>query len=297
MSDSLPTHLSKSLKIVAGFATVEVRDTQGDLIDIDAVENAMYKFMSQSRSLHFEHSLPIGEILRWERKEKDGKPAIFIEAFLYDNEATKEIWQKIQNGEIHGFSIRGIAKNKINGKITELELYEISLVFQPANQEAILVNAIEKSKKENFITVMKSKLQTPLPIKSHTFIDVMKSKVKKINDYSQYETLLNDVWKRYTNLIDIIYDQDSNMFIAELNQISSDIQKFKQSIPEISTYADNLIDVINDVVNQVKSLTAESPDVQKKLMASLLKIVNGRFMEWFVNTRYVIDKIKRKTNV
>ena len=301
MSDSLPTHLSKSLKIVAGFATVEVRDTQGDLIDIDAVENAMYKFMSQSRSLHFEHSLPIGEILRWERKEKDGKPAIFIEAFLYDNEATKEIWQKIQNGEIHGFSIRGIAKNKMNGKITELELYEISLVFQPANQEAILVNAIEKSKKENFITVMKSKLQTTAtattPTPRITFVDVMKSKVKKINDYSQYETLLNDVWKRYTNLIDIIYDQDSNMFVAELDQISSDIQKFKQLIPEISTYADNLIDVINDVVNQVKSLTAENPDVQKKLMASLLKIVNGRFMEWFVNTRYVIDKIKRKINI
>ena len=91
-----PNEFFKSLRIVSGFATVEVRDTQGDLIDTDAVENAMYKFMTQSRSLHFEHSLPIGEILRWERREKDGRDAIWIEAYLYDNEATKEIWQKIQ---------------------------------------------------------------------------------------------------------------------------------------------------------------------------------------------------------
>jgi hypothetical protein len=266
-------HVAKSLRIVSGFASVEVRDVQGDLISIDAIDDAMYKFMTQSRSLHFEHSLPVGEILRWERRDKDGKDAIWIDAYLYDNEATKEIWQKIQDGEIHGFSIRGIAKNRSNGKITELELYEISLVFQPANQEALIVNAIEKSARGKYIEILKTR----------------HSKVSA----EFYESQLNEIWKLYNSLIDIIYDQTVNDFIDGLERLSTEILKFKQ----LNVDTDTLIAVINDAINQAKSLTNQDPDSQKKFLATILKMVSGGFINWFVNVKYVIDKMKRGINI
>jgi hypothetical protein len=259
----------KSLRIVSGFASVEVRDSQGDLIDIDAIENAMYKFMTQSRSLHFEHSLPIGEILRWERREKDGKDAIWIEAYLYDNEATKEIWQKIQNKEIHGFSIRGIAKNRMNGKITDLELYEISLVFQPANQEAVLVSAFEKSNSGKFIQVLKT----------------------RHDKAAFYEMQLNNVWKLFNDITDAIYDQTVNDVITKLETLRSELLKFKDLTD--GSFTDNLVAVLNDAINQAKSIDQNDPDIQRKLLSAIMKMVSGRFMDWFVNTKYAVDKMKR----
>jgi len=266
-----PNEFFKSLRIVSGFATVEVRDTQGDLIDIDAVENAMYKFMTQSRSLHFEHSLPIGEILRWERREKDGRDAIWIEAYLYDNEATKEIWQKIQSKEIHGFSIRGIAKNRMNGKITDLELYEISLVFQPANQEAILVSAFEKSNSGKFIEILKA----------------------RHNKVLFYETQLNYVWELFNDITDAIYEQTTADVVAKMEELSSEVLKFKDLNPDVEKFTDTLVAVLRDAVNQVKSIDQTDPDVQKKMISAIMRMVSGRFMDWFVNVKYVIDKMKR----
>jgi hypothetical protein len=260
----------KSLRIINGFASVEIRDSQGDLIDIDAIENAMYKFMTQSRSLHFEHSLPIGEILRWERRDKDGKDALWIEAYLYENETTKEIWKKILNKEIHGFSIRGIAKQRSNGKITDLELYEISLVFQPANPQAILVSAFEKSNGGKFIEMLKSRHNKAL----------------------FYESELNNVWKLYLSIGDAIYDQTIDDVISKLEVLSSEVLKFKDLNADVSKDTEVLVAGLKDAINQARTLNQNEPDVKKKL-SLIMRMVNSRFMDWFVNTKYAIDKLKR----
>jgi hypothetical protein len=263
----------KSLRIINGFASVEIRDTQGDLIDIDAVEQAMYKFMTQSRSLHFEHSLPIGEILRWERREKDGLDAIWIEAYLYDNEATKEIWNKIQNKEIHGFSIRGIAKNRINGKITDLELYEISLVFQPANPEAVLTSAFEKSNSGKYIEVLKSRLN---------------------NKTVFYESQINKVWRLFMSITDEIFEGTVDKVIVKLETLKSEVLTFKDLSPEIVSETDNLVAVINDAIGEAQKIKSEEKaDVQKILLRQTMRMVSGRFMSWFVYAKYLVDNMKR----
>jgi hypothetical protein len=260
-------HIAKSLKIVSGFASVEVRDTQGDLIDIDALDNAMYKFMTQSRSLHFEHSLPIGEILRWERREKDGKDAIWIDAYLYDNEAAKEIWNKIQNGEIHGFSIRGIAKNRSNGKITDLELYEISLVFQPANQEAILVNAIEKSRNGTFIQMLKSKLK---PSKS--------------------DLNIKDVWTVYTEITNSLYSVPIDDLIAKYQKLKDVMTPFGK----VNEQTEFVLKMLNDVIKNVESTKDISNKmVRNRILHSINSIFSTAFMKWFTDTDYILSKVSK----
>jgi hypothetical protein len=263
----------KSLRIVSGFASVEVRDSQGDLIDIDAIDHAMYEFMSQSRSLHFEHSLPIGEILKWERREKDGHDAIWIEAYLYDNDATKEIWEKVQNKEIHGFSIRGIAKERDNGKITDLELYEISLVFQPANPQAVLVSAFEKSNSGRYIEILKSRLN---------------------NKVVFYESQINKVWQLFMSITDSIFEGTVDDVIAKLEKLKSEILTLKDLSPEIASETDNLVAVINDAIGEAQKIKGEEkPEIQKMLLRQTMRMVSGRFMSWFTYADYLIRNMKR----
>jgi hypothetical protein len=266
----------KSVRVISGFATVEIRDTQGDLIDVDAVDNAMYKFMTQSRSLHFEHSLPIGEILRWERRDKDGKDAVWIEAYLYDNEATKEIWQKIQNKEIHGFSIRGIAKERNNGKITELELYEISLVFQPANPQAILINAVEKSNSGSgkFIQILKSRLT----IQRMNFTDVMKRRI------TIGPNELRNVWELHNDVIRSAFNESMEQTIQKLTSLKDTVARFSNVEPQTSL----LINLIDNVVENLQSVKNEDEKVKKQVIMSILKIFGGAFNHWFI-------KIQSKT--
>ena len=160
---------------ITGFASVEITDGHGEIIDIDALDRAMPKFMYENGTLNYEHSTPIGKIISWSKTEKDGKPALQITAILHDNHLTKQIIQEIKSGKLNAFSIRGSALQTIGNVVTELELYEISLVHEPANPEATvekyqIIKMLTKSKNRTFISAIKCK--------NMNFIDNLKTKAK-----------------------------------------------------------------------------------------------------------------------
>jgi len=135
-------------RIVAGWASVEIIDLQRDIIPVDVLERAMYKYMDRGGYILYRHSnIPVGKVLRWEiRKHPEtGKLGVWIEAKIFDKyETDNMVWQAIKEGKIKGFSIGGIGKEQKvkvkteNGEeeadlITDIELEEISLVEEPAN--------------------------------------------------------------------------------------------------------------------------------------------------------------------
>ncbi|MEM4530906.1 MAG: HK97 family phage prohead protease [Thermofilaceae archaeon] len=160
----------ESKRIVAGWASVEVKDLQGDVVPVSVLERAMYDFMSRGGIVMYGHqNIPIGRIVRWEvRTHPDtGKPGLWIEAELYrESQVADIVWDMIKQSRLLGFSISGVGREEKNAMleldgrveqadvITELELTEISIVENPANPYARIeyVNYLAKGDSNDCLT-------------------------------------------------------------------------------------------------------------------------------------------------
>lgn len=154
-------------RLIAGWASVEIRDLQGDIIPASVLERAMYDFMARGGVIIYGHSnMPIGKVLRWEIREhpETHKLGLWIEAMIYnDSVIANDVWEQIRQGKLKGFSISGVGKEeKVKYKdadgreveadiITWIELAEISVVEEPANPLARIeaVNYMAKSADRN----------------------------------------------------------------------------------------------------------------------------------------------------
>jgi len=150
-------------RIIAGFASVEVKDLQNDIIPVSVLERAMYDFMERGGPIIYGHSnIPVGKVLRWEIREhpETKKPGLWIEAEIYRGAIpADQLWEEIKAGKMLGFSIGGVGKEEkvkiksddgkedIADLITFLQLMEISVVDTPANPHARIeyVNYMAKS--------------------------------------------------------------------------------------------------------------------------------------------------------
>ncbi len=145
-------------RLVKGFASVEILDRQNDMVPVDAMQGAMLKYMERGGLIMYGHlNKPVGKVLSWEVKEEPsyGVPAVEIIAQI--NKGYKmedEVWELIKSHKLSGFSIGGTATEVGEAKMADgsnarvlksLELSEISIVVEPANQGA-LINAVSIAK-------------------------------------------------------------------------------------------------------------------------------------------------------
>ena len=136
-------------RIIAGYASVELIDKQGDMIPLDVLRKAWDKFISNpdfmtSQLLH--SNVPVGKFLLEHPKVPkkagvDDKGLFVICKIRDDIKKGDETWDMIKTNQLRAFSIGGealkrsfICDGRCYKRIDELELHEISIVGQPANQ-------------------------------------------------------------------------------------------------------------------------------------------------------------------
>jgi len=155
--------LSEDDRIVAGWASVEILDSQGDIIPTGEIERAMYTLMDRGGQILYGHAnKPIGKILKWEiRKHPEANvDGLWVVAKIYkDYPLDDEVWRLVKEGQLRGFSIgaqgrkeKRVLKDKsVNlpdsvNVVRDLNLMEISIVPTPANPLARIeqVNYIAK---------------------------------------------------------------------------------------------------------------------------------------------------------
>ena len=138
-------------RLINGYASVEIVDKQGDIVPIDALEKAMLDYMNRGGNILYGHeNKPVGKVLQWnvEKHPELDVPAISLVAMIFkDYKISDEIWKLIHQNALKGFSIGGTAlqtkeaeiptKGKVR-VLNELELSEISVVAEPANQAALI---------------------------------------------------------------------------------------------------------------------------------------------------------------
>jgi len=141
--------------IIAGYASVEAVDSQGEIIPVEALKDALPKFMEKEdyRNVMSRHSnVQVGKVLEV-YKDSTGREwtthvddvGLFaVSEIRNDIQEAKKIRELIKNGDIREYSIGGKALDKTyvvkDGKpvkkINSLELYEITLCEKGANPGA-----------------------------------------------------------------------------------------------------------------------------------------------------------------
>lgn len=142
--------------IVAGYASVELVDKQGDLITKDALQDGFKKFMEvpKYRNVQLAHSnIQVGEVIpnytdsegRVWKSEVDEVGMFVVIRLRDDIEKAKEVAAEIRKGKLRGFSIGGQAFKRVRKsdpkhgnyqEISKLELHEVTICEKGINPEA-----------------------------------------------------------------------------------------------------------------------------------------------------------------
>lgn len=159
MDQMLMTKADKDKRLFSGWATVEVVDKQGELVDIGAFKKVMKAFMDMGGNIIDTHSnKTVAKVLDYEFMKKDGKDALRFDMECYKHYDYHDVvWEKIKSGEYSGLSMGGRRKagefelvcddGGCHNFVKGIELFEVSVVDEPANPEATIdeVNTMAKS--------------------------------------------------------------------------------------------------------------------------------------------------------
>uniref|UniRef100_A0A7C3WW99 Phage-like element PBSX protein XkdF domain-containing protein n=1 Tax=Dictyoglomus turgidum TaxID=513050 RepID=A0A7C3WW99_9BACT len=136
--------IDKEQRMVYGYATTDAEDSQGEIVEIDAVKDAWddYWKWANIREMHQLSAVGVGKEYQFDDK------GVWIGAKIVDDNA----WKKVKEGVYKGFSIGGRTLEKKENRIKKLEIDEISIVDRPANPEAVftIIKRYDK-KSENLL--------------------------------------------------------------------------------------------------------------------------------------------------
>ena len=156
--------VDKERRMVSGFATLDNVDRQGDIVPSDASLKAFEKFRGNIREMH-DDKKAVGKLVSFkedsfydQETEKIYK-GIFVSAYV--SKGAQDTWEKILDGTLTGFSIGGSVKDyedtydeKLDKSIRiikDYDLFELSLVDNPANQYANVIS-IEKGHTAGYLS-------------------------------------------------------------------------------------------------------------------------------------------------
>jgi len=141
---------------IAGYASVDMVDKQGDRIPGVALKKAFEKFMDNKafRNVQLAHSgIQVGEVVadhqdsqgRVWKSEVDDHGLFVVCKIRSDIQKAREVQNQIRDGDLRAFSIGGQALFRVSKhtpehgshrEITELELHEVTLCKKGINPEA-----------------------------------------------------------------------------------------------------------------------------------------------------------------
>ena len=142
--------------MIGGYASIEIVDKQNDLITLEALKDAVKKFMEEPRfrNVMTNHSnVQVGEVVdsyrdktgRLWKSEVDDVGFFVVIKLRDDIEKAKEVGRGIRKGSLRSFSIGGQALRKVKkshermgeyNEISKLELHEITICEKGINPEA-----------------------------------------------------------------------------------------------------------------------------------------------------------------
>lgn len=159
---------------ISGFASTNTMDRQGDIIptstwqDPDALKNYMKNPIVLA---YHDHEEPIGSVTNLEIRDA----GVYVTARIY-KAANSEVFSMVKAGVLKTFSIGFRLKDldydeELNAWIlTKIEMYELSVVSVPANQDALfsIVKQLKAAGHSNDLTNKRQESKMPTPNQNTT---------------------------------------------------------------------------------------------------------------------------------
>lgn len=119
--------IDKEKRMVWGYASTPSLDLQGERVSLDAIKSALPDYMAWAniREMHQPSAVGVAKEATVDDK------GLYVGSKIVDDDA----WKKCLEGVYKGYSIGGERVSKAGDTITELKLFEISLVDRPANPD------------------------------------------------------------------------------------------------------------------------------------------------------------------
>lgn len=144
--------VDKKRRMVAGWATVDNVDQEGDQVTAEASMDAFARSRMNLREMHKKDSA-VGKIVSFKQdtfRAPDGKKYKGMFVKVYVSKGAQDTWEKVLDGTLQGFSIGGEiidyeevfnkdARQNIK-KVTKYNLNELSLVDNPGNEYSDFTN-------------------------------------------------------------------------------------------------------------------------------------------------------------
>ena len=270
--------------VVAGYASVEMVDKQGDLITRGALKDAFNGFMKADgfRNVQLAHSnIQVGEVIpnytdsngRVWKSEVDDTGMFVVIKLRGDIEKAREVASEIRKGNLRSFSIGGQAFERVNKsdavrgdyrEIRRMELHEVTICEKGINPEAQF--RILKEDTGDNVTDTMSELQNVLERLSKKLDDDEKKDKKKDNegkDAMMGEGMMEDKPKKEKPKLDFLDIDDDGDKDETMSEASEDKKRMKDDDEddenEDMAYADEDDDENED--NGGLGMTAKADDM------------------------------------
>lgn len=149
------TKVDKANRTVSGFASVDNLDRHDDIIPADTAMKAFNDFRGNLREMH--QPIAVGKVLSFEQAPvydavtEQNYNGVYVTAYI--SKGASDTWEKIIDGTLTGFSIGGgikdseskfdVASKKMTRVIKDMDLFELSVVDNPANPLANFVSVVK----------------------------------------------------------------------------------------------------------------------------------------------------------
>ena len=265
--------------VVAGYASVEMVDKQGDLITKGALREAFKKFMGSPgfRNVQLAHSnIQVGEVIpdytdssgRIWKSEVDDTGMFVVIQLRDDIEKAREVAAEIRKGKLKSFSIGGQAFERVNKsnsergdyrEIRRMELHEVTICEKGINPEAqfriLKEDKSKKLEKGEKMTDAMTELQ-----------DVLERLSKRLDDVDETEAALKAADEKA--------EKSSENADKEDNE-KADVAKDKDEKSEDSEKTEKMDDVITTEYLQWLESTVKSAGYDPVAARSSLETVEG----------------------
>ena len=144
--------VDKERRIVSGWATTDTLDKHGDIIEIEASEEAFRNFIGNVREMH--QPIAAGKVVDarrdtyFDKESGEFHNGMYVDVYI--SKGAESTWEKVCDGTLTGFSIGGHdvkavkeynkAAGAVTRKVKGYKLRELSLVDDPANNDSVFVS-------------------------------------------------------------------------------------------------------------------------------------------------------------
>ena len=217
--------------MIGGYASIEIVDKQNDLITLKALDEAVTKFMGDSkfRNVMTNHSnVQVGEVVdsyrdtsgRLWKSEVDDVGFFVVIKLRDDIEKAKEVGRNIRKGSLRSFSIGGQALQKVKkshenlgdyNEISKLELHEITICEKGINPEARF-DILKQDKGDNNMSEKLEKALAELDTLLEE-VNTLRKEEELLDEKGMYEKEDNDAMERGN--YEMADDEEENMELAD----------------------------------------------------------------------------------